>query len=415
MKVMFSIMLFAILSACNKEPVKPTPPPTPTTSKLQILWKTPISPDTALYTSTAQALVDQGIVFSTNFYSPSAFVRVLNAQTGQLRWKFDNFIKPIDGFLTDMVLSVNNKVIINKWDRTYCVDAQNGSLDWSSDVSSIGNGAPLINTIENYVYKVHFTGQKPISASESMVRAHYLSEKWDTLLTINAADSFYLNIKPPTLWINPQGDSVLIIRENGLRDVHATSHEGRYNLANLYAWNIRTRQYEWQLKDFQDQQAFALAQPIVDGNRLYIHSHKVVFCINLLDGSLVWKKEFADGIYFGSLVQHNNLVMVHGSDHGLWALHKSDGREIWYNNTTIGTVNRLSYFDGVIYFTSSGSGLLYAIKAETGETIWAEFSANYSKRTPDVSFMFAEVIIDPVRRVLYTADGYYLMCIKLPE
>jgi len=29
--------------------------------------------------------------------------------------------------------------------------------------------------------------------------------------------------------------------------------------------------------------------------------------------------------------------------------------------------------------------------------------------------MFAEVIIDPVRRVLYTADGYYLMCIKLPE
>ena len=132
MKFIYSILLLSILSACTKEPL-PTPPPVnpPYKSKLEVLWNTPISADTAAYTSIAQSLVKDGVVFNTNFYVPTGFVRVLEAETGQTRWRFDNFLSPNAAFSRNTIPSINNKVIINRWDETYCVDAESGNLDRS--------------------------------------------------------------------------------------------------------------------------------------------------------------------------------------------------------------------------------------------------------------------------------------------
>lgn len=414
MRLMSTLFLILMALSCKKEPIAPPMvPPIHAPSKLEIVWQVPIVPDTSEHSTSPQALTEGGIAFSTNFTIPSAFVQMREADTGAFRWKFDDFIMPIDGFLRNQIERLNNKIVINKWHRTYCIDPLNGHLDWALDVTNDGGaGEPFIGVYGDYVYKANYTGSKPKSTSESIVRSHYLLGKWDTLFSIIAKDSFYLNIMPPTLWVNPQGDSVLIIRDNGLRDVHATAHEGRYNLVNLYAWNMRTRQYDWKWEDFQDQRGINLNHPAVDGNRMFLHSKNYLFCINLLDGTLIWEKPFSDDIYFGNLIQHNNLIIVHGDDHGIWGVDKATGAIVWHNNSTIGTVVKMDYFDGVVYYVSRGSGLLYAIDAETGTTIWAEYSPS---KKPFASFGLSDIVIDPVRRVLYTADGYYLMCIKLPE
>ena len=414
MRLMSAFFLVLLILGCYKDPiVPPIDPPTPTPSKLEIVWQAPIVSDTSEHSTFPWALVEGGIAFATNFTAPTAFVQMRKADNGTFRWKFDNFILPVDGFLRNQIERINNKVVINAWHRTYCVDALSGHLDWAKDVTLEGGGGePSIHVYGDYVYKANYTGSKPESTSESVVRAHYLQGQWDTLLTIVAKDSFHLNTDPGPLWINPQGDTVLIIRDNGLRDVLATPYEGRYNLVNLYAWNMRTRQYEWKLEDFEDQRSIDINPPAIDGNRLFLHSKNYVFCVNLLDGSLLWKKYFADDIYFGNIVQHKNMIILHGDDHGIWALNKSDGAIIWYNNNSIGTVVQMRYFDGVVYYISVGSGLLYAINAETGATIWAEYSRN---KKPNATFGLSSVVIDPERRVLYTADSYYMMCIKLPK
>ncbi len=414
MRPMSTLFLILMALSCQKEPiVPPIVPPTHAPSKLEIVWQAPIVADTSEHSTSPQALGEGGIAFSTNFTAPSAFVQMREADSGAFRWKFDNFILPVDGFLENQIERLNNKIVINKWHRTYCVDGQSGHLDWAQDVTTQGGyGEPQIHVYGDYVYKANFTGAKPKSTSESVVRAHYLQGNWDTLLTIVAKDSFHLNIYPPTLWINPQGDSVLIIRDNGLRDVLATPYEGRYSLVNLYAWNMRTRQFEWKLEDFEDQRYIDINPPAVDGNLLFLHSKNYVYCLNLIDGSLLWKKYFSDDIVFGNIVQHKNTIILHGDDHGLWALNKSDGAIVWYNNNSTGTVVQMRYFDGVVYYVSVGSGLLYAINAETGATIWAEYSRT---KKPHATFAFSSVIIDPERRVLYTADSYFMMCVKLPK
>ena len=413
MKQMNTLFLILMALACKKEPLPPpVTPPLPAT-KLKILWQAPIVADTSEHSTSPQAIVENGIVFSTNFTAPTAFVQMRDAVTGMFRWKFDNFIMPVDGFLRRQIEGVNNKVILNKWHRTYCVDALNGNLEWARDVTLEGGaGEPYIQVYGDYIYKANYTGSKPESTSESVVRAHYLDGRWDTLLTIFAKDSFHLNIEPPTLWINPQGDSILVIRDNGLRDNMATPYEGRYNLVNLYAWNMRSRQYEWKLEDFEDQRYIDLHPPVIDGNRMYLHGINEVFCVNLIDGSLVWKKYLSDKITFGNIVQHENLIIIHGTDHGIWALNKSDGGIVWYNEKSIGTVVQMLYFEGVVYYVSRGSGLLYAVKADTGEMIWAEWSPN---KKPHATFGLSSIVIDPERRVLYTADSYFMMCIQLPK
>jgi PQQ-like domain len=413
MRLMSTFFLIILALSCKKEPIVPrVDPPVHAPSKLEIVWQIPIVPDTSEHSTSPQTLVEGGIAFSTNFTSPTAFVQMREAGNGAFRWKFDNFILPVDGFLRNQIHGLHNKVIINKWHRTYCVDALNGHLDWAQDVTNDGGaGEPHIHVYGDYVYKANYTGSKPKSTSESVVRAYYLQGQWDTLLTITAKDSFHLNIYPPTLWINPQGDSVLIIRDNGLRDVLATPYEGRYNLVNLYAWNMRTRQYEWKLEDFEDERSIDINPPAIDGNHLFLHSKNYVYCLDLTDGSLVWKKYFADDIYFGNIVQHKNTIILHGDDHGLWALDKSNGAIVWYNNST-GTVVEMLYFDGIVYYVSVGSGRLYAINAETGATIWAEYSRT---KKPNATFGLSTVVIDPERRYLYTADSYFMMCVKLPE
>jgi outer membrane protein assembly factor BamB len=419
MKIIPFLLFILSFWSCHKEmfPIPPLPPPPDTiATKLKILWQVPIASDTSEYYTSPEAFVNGNIVFSTNFAAPSAYIQMRGGETGQLLWKFDNFIKPIDGFTEDQIFGLNGKIVVNHWVRTYCLSAENGQLDWSIDVSGMGGGEPGATTIGDYVYKSNYTGSKPRSISESVVRAHYLQGIWDTLLTITAEDSFYLNIYPPTLWINPQGDSILILRDNGLRDVLATPWEGRYNLVNLHAWNMRTREYEWQIKDFLDNPTISYRQPIIDGNRMYLMTNKILHCLDLPTGNVLWSRELPQGIGYANIVMHENFIIAQGSNNGMWAVDKINGVVKWSNSLTIGSTTKISYFEGVVYYTSTGSNTLWAVNAQNGEIIWKEFSPNaLSPRTPNAGFDFANVIIDPVRRVLYTADRYYMMCIKLPE
>ena len=107
-------LLFLALLACQKEPLKPTPEQPPvTTPKLNILWKVPIQPDTSGHSTLVHALVNGDVVCGTNFTLPSAFVHLRDGKTGNLKWKFDGFVYPEEGFLYNHVFVVHDKVIFS--------------------------------------------------------------------------------------------------------------------------------------------------------------------------------------------------------------------------------------------------------------------------------------------------------------
>lgn len=404
--------------SCNKEKLRqPFLPPLPMDtihSKLTILWQKPLTADTIECGGHAHFIWNDNVLFSTSFTAPNVNVEMRNGATGYLQWRFNNFSKVVGDFTpSQSLINVRHTTIMNSWGHVYCVDNQTGHQLWSSTVPDPGGGEPSIHGIGDYIYACHFSGGKPATISESLVRSHYLSGHWDTLITFQPRQGgMYLNIAPPTFWINPGGDTILIIRNSiSLQP----SINGQSQTADLFAFNLRTRQLEWQLDDFDTRGVSPEGQPLISGNRLFFCGYKTLHCIDLINGNTLWSKYFEGGIE-PSVVEHQNMVIVQSSWIGMWGLDKNTGNTVWHNEDTDGSASVLQYYDGIVYFTSTGYARLYAIDCSNGKTIWGENSPNRpNPKTSHASFGWQGVVIDPQRKVLYTTDKYYAMCIKLPE
>lgn len=405
MKKMMIYLLLSLLLSCNKEPL-PEPPIIPPATKLQVSWQKPITTDTSESWVILQGANNNKVLYSRILPDPR-FVQARNAEDGKLEWIFDGFVSPGSGLYD--IYSYENNVLVQDGQNTYCVDYATGQRNWYTEgIQSITK----VNQIGEFAYTVHTTKVESKTVSSSLVRTRTqnIFSGWDTLYTRLAVPDTFPIFNIPVLWINNEADSILIFN-----DVH--SYNGPPPTAGrsktyLTALNLRTREVIWQYPDFK---GYYIAPPLVDGDRLYINGPDA-FCFDLNTGQLLWQKAFEGGVGGTSLVVHNDILVVQSTQIGMWGLNKYTGDQIWYNKDTDGTTWELVLFDGIVYCTSSGYGRLYAVNAETGITIWKGFSPNASHpKTRNASFADARVAIDPERRLLYTADGFYIMCIKLPE
>jgi outer membrane protein assembly factor BamB len=80
------------------------------------------------------------------------------------------------------------------------------------------------------------------------------------------------------------------------------------------------------------------------------------------------------------------------------------------------------YYDGLLYYTCSGNGKIYAIEVATGKKIWAEPSPNKfsnnmngNKKRSGANIGAGGIAINSNLGYLYTSDYYFAMCLKLPK
>jgi len=397
---------------CEKDLTEPVPAPDST--KPILLWQRPIEPDTVEYGASVMLLVEGDPIYATAFTAPSARLERLDAATGELVWRFDQFFWPIEAFSEGQLFPHSGGMLVHVWHRTYNLDA-NGNLLWGTDVSNVGSGFSVANVIEDAVYAVHYTGTPPKITNASLVRAPLATGIWDTLVTFDyLGDDYYMFIKPPALWVNPSGDSILIIRD--IRILDAT--KGLDSRASLHAWNMRTRSFEWTRFDYDPDGKSGNEQPVVGDNKLYITGLNRVYCLDLLTGATLWEKILPRTLVSCNLVKYNNYIIVQAdSGNGSWALDKNTGTIVWHNPDSEGaSFGGRRLVDGVLYHTATGTRRLWAIDAATGQTLWTMNSPNRAyNKTSDAGFGFQSVYVDSVRRVLYASDRYFLMCFKLPE
>jgi len=394
-----------LFASCQKEPLPQPEPPAPD-SKLQIVWQKPITQDTTENWVILQDAKNGKVLYSRKLPYP-ATVQARDADNGDLKWIFNDFVSSADGLYD--IYTYENNIVFQEWGDTYCLDFDSGVRNWYASGST---NIPRGNQIGDYFYTNHTIGSSPNITSNSLIRtrAQQTFSGWDTLYTRHAVPDSFPIINIPTLWVNPQGDSVIVfLVTDGYNGPPPTA--GRYK-AYVTALNLRTREVIWQYHDFK---GYYSAPPLVDGDRLYINGPDV-FCFDMNTGNLLWQKPFEGSAGATSLKIHNDILLVQSSQIGMWGVNKNTGDIIWHNKDTDGTTWELVLFDGIVYCTSSGYGRLYAVNAETGATIWKEQSPNRKNpKTGNASFASSRVAIDPERRLLYTADKYYVMCIKLPE
>jgi outer membrane protein assembly factor BamB len=220
------------------------------------------------------------------------------------------------------------------------------------------------------------------------------------------------------LWIKPGGDSILFfVSQETFKPGAGPSPTGFPDRIMVYALDLKTRTLLWE-KENLDPGTIAHNGPlIISNNKLYLNTGFKVFCLDAFTGDELWRSAYlSNGCFYSNLVEYKDLIIAQADEIGMYALDKNTGAQVWYNKDTDGTVFETLLHEGIVYCTSSGYSRLYAIRASTGETIWKELSPNRGgSKTSDASFFDADIAIDPVHKVLYTSDKYYIMCIKLPE
>jgi outer membrane protein assembly factor BamB len=415
MRILIVLFLLGMTSCCKEPTPDPTPPPPTNEPKWEVLWQQPLLADTSEQSSSAQVVIGNKVINAINFISPSATIYARDVETGEIAWSFDNFVTPVDGFGNKEVFEINPQtLLVNKWNQTYCLDPETGSVQVQTNVSDVGGWSiPQANVIGEFVYNSHYSGGLPYSNYFSMARRHYTSTEWDTIQSFYPmSDTLFPIISPPIPWVNPIGDTILITRVTYLSK-GIPPLNGRLNRAHLYAFNLRTRTYEWQLKDFVPGGNMSAEPPTIDGDRMYLIGFPDLYCIDLNTGNILWKKEYEESPGVCSTI-HENLLIVLSSNRGCWGLDKYTGQEVWFQPDPPGTAIELKYFDGIVYFSTTGSSRLFAINAANGDLIWNERSPNVGKYS-NARFDWTRIAIDEERRVVYACDGYFIMCIKLPE
>ncbi|MCC6463440.1 MAG: PQQ-like beta-propeller repeat protein [Saprospiraceae bacterium] len=410
-KISFYLFLAALLAACHKP--APEPPDDPTDTVLPVRWKAPLSADTMRRQAEVQYVWGNNIIYDIVQFGLGTSVEMRDS-SGNRVWAVDGFSASHKGFMEPgHILGIKDNTIVHDEESTACIDNRTGALIWHSSVKSIQtNASSLASVIDDYVYAVH-NSYGP--ASRSLVRTHYLNGRWDTLVTFPGKyDDYVANMAPPALWINPHGDSILIIR-NHERYTGPNTTNGQTQQVSLYAFNLRTRQFEWSRHNIDPEGAVTLNPLLVEQNRLYLNCQHTLRCLDLLSGEDIWKGNFRNSILRSTLVLYQDMLILQTEESGLWGLDKHSGAIVWNNPNTYGHHPFLRCFNGILYGTATGYYSFYAIRAATGEWIWLVPSPNHSPQRPDASFYNAGIAIDTTRRVLYSADNYFLMGIKLPE
>lgn len=410
-----SIVTLLLLYACRKEePAPVVPPEPPVTPKLKVVWQHPLSSDTADISGDAWHIWEGKVIYTTNFSEPGGQIHCRDAATGELRWLRDDLHT---GWTDRRIVSVADKTIASTGERKFCIDNRTGQDVWRVDLEPFYGNIRLY-TAGEFVYDAHYPNGPPYFQSLTMVRAHHSSARWDTLFTLPHDNKYYPGLSSVSLWINPQGDSILMIPVTMLGDLALYgANQGR---ADLYAFNLRTRQMEWSLKDFDTfRSGCPIYPPVISGNRLYINCSKALYCIDLLNGSVVWSRDFPSAwgsdIRYNSLKEYGNtILLVSDHTHVAMAISKTDGSKVWENKEVGASADELTLFEGILYYTSTATGRLYAVNAATGQTIWNMGSPNRTSKRP-ASFSFQNLCIDPAGRKLYVTDKYFILCVELPE
>lgn len=266
----------------------------------------------------SSAAVDDGTVYVG---STDGHLYAIDAATGRARWKFRT-----DARVTSSPAVHAGMVFFSSYDGfVYAVDAPTGQLRWKFQTGG-----------ERRYAGKHLHGLLP--AAEAM------------------PDPYDMYLSSPAVW-------------HGL--VYIGSGDG-----NVYALDARTGAVTWKFTTGN----VVHASPAIAEGTVFIGSWDTYFyALDALTGKERWRFKTGDdtvihnqvGIQSSAAVA-DGVVYFGCRDSQLYALDAHTGKQRWkFDNHGSWVVGSPAVHDGKVYFGTSDSGLLYALDAASGATVFS--------------------------------------------
>ena len=371
-------MNFIFISIClsigchKREPVIPIPT-NPClfnacdTSKLDLIWQTPISSDTAEWISVAPLYYNGNVLFTRSTFDAGIdTLKLLDSKSGKIQWHWADYYD--DGGIPNLkILKHNQKLLFTTWKDVYCVDALSGKSIWRYKLEK-GEGHPRINNIKESVYHVHILKTNSTNENSYLVRANINDGKWDTIYTQPKIEGFEPRIEPPSVsWLNNKGEEIIFFQ---IRYWNFPASKGRIDWV---AFNLNKKKEEFRLDSIDRGQIGNVVSALLFGDKVYFLGINSLFCINKNDGKVLWQKNFdkaGETFTTTSPFIAEGKLFIKPDNRTLYALDPDTGNQIWVDIDNGSSCYDLVYHNGLLYYSCNGNGKLYAVEAATGKKIW---------------------------------------------
>ena len=430
--IFFCFSLFMGIG-CDKNDY-PTPAPVPypclygacDTSKLNLIWQRPLNSDTSDRSSQMPVIFKDYVVFTGGLADET--MSMLDAKTGNQIWDWkDYLIKDNNNTLSGNganskgILLKNDNLLLNTGNEIYCVNANNGQTVWTNEVPS-RTGHPHFTIIGDDVYHIHEKIVNKSYISSTLVKRNINNGTWLSVFKQDSIGKYESSLEMPTLWTAANGHDILIFQA---RFINFSDLSGKADRVDVVAYDTKDQQEYFRFENIDNYNHGSTKLPFVLNDKAYIALQQKVVCIDMLTKSILWQKDFGSGGNFSSgqpFMFVENKFFVKPDDRRLYQLDPNTGAEIWVDRDNGSGCSDMVYHNGLLYYTCSGNGKIYAIEVATGNKIWAEPSPNKfpnkmngNRRRSSANIGAGGVAINPTLGYLYTSDYYFGMCLKLPK
>jgi outer membrane protein assembly factor BamB len=398
MKLLYILILLGTALCCNKEPlpVPPIPhPPLKTDSILQLLWAKPLN-------FCYQPVVYKNQVgFAGQTLDPNYFV-FRDSANGDELWRWGAGVPRLEINFPNQAYIVDNLLCIGHGRDAQIIDMEARRTLWASHVE---DGLNNIGVIGHHFYHAHGTD----GWAASLVRTEINALKWDTLYTVN--DTYWdpAAIYEPNLYINQNGDSILIFVEG------AINWQSSVVQINLTGINIQTKQVVFRNVDFEpDRLCNANYMRTVNG-KVYKLGRATVWCFDAENGNVLWSRNF-DPNYEGLehflglnyAVIHNDWIIAKGGYHHMEALDLKTGQVIWKTDEGLSSHYSLHvYKNKYIIYAREGGGGIAVHRLSDGKLIYQ------NRKLLATAFNGGDLGIDHANDRIYWCDGINAYCFRL--
>lgn len=288
------------------------------------------------------------------------------------------------------------------------IDLNTGEIIWHYEVPGADHGQ-FMSGFGDKIFHTHVDGVNPYNNS-TLVMGDILTGTWDTVFYTEMIDGYSVDLHPPGTVIQDNGDTIVVFHNRMW--LPATLDER----SDLYAYNMTADTLMWHLEDVDPAGGSTVWSPQIYDGKVYFQGLYSIMCFALETGNIIWTWEsgsYLEALSFSGMHIDQDKIYIATYTDNVYALNAQSGAVIWQTGGFDYEPSPLTLFEDVLYFSSAGSGLLYAVDALTGQVIKNYMSPNAGQPISISAKFKSPVTIDPVLRRMYITDSYFLLCIPL--
>ncbi len=385
----------------------------------EIIWQTPLHPDT-LYSVTiyvAPKIYRDRVIFDRRVRrSENQKFVAFNRFTGELVWEWDDYFE-FDGS------KGYSKVRLLHAPPVY----RDSLMFFTTYTGVFAVGMYSGKTVFKYKEPEQYYGQRDINVYGSKIFHPVSDDSMNIMRMIDyrtgeirevfrmrrEEDGYGKNMYAPGCWVNGAGDTIIVFqsRESRSRPYGARSI--------LFSYNITRDSLMW--ADTIMGVSSVSQPPYIEDERVYFLINDVLLCLDAHTAERIWSVdgralEGSFGTFNGRQILVTEEYMFMCSSNGILVAVEKESGHYWYLGDVGGGADyHMTYHDGRVYITDNYAlNIVDIFRSRNGSYKLYELKThNYNRRTPG---RFTNgVAIDGENGYMYITDGFYAMCLTLPE